>query len=169
MFSFFKNYKYSTDFFLPIPWVEKLRPEIDQKKINRKVVSKKINKILDTTFNKKRTSKIGVNYVSKYYVAISVYTKDIDLLENLKKELKDNTNLYPFWVAFPNSFHGSPCWRQGIQEIYATESWLPSWVSLNENEKHKLFKKYNASKDWQEWLLENNKDLTKYYLNKVEL
>ena len=168
MFSFFKNYPYSADFFLPIPWVEKLRPEIDQEKINRKVVRKKINKILDNTFDKRRISKIGVNYFSKYYVAISVYTQDVDLLQDLKKELKNNNNLYPFWVAFPNSFHGSPFWRQGVQEVYATEAWLPSWVRLNERKKHELFKKYNASKDWQEWLLENNKDLTKYYLDKMD-
>lgn len=159
--SFFKDYKYCEDFILPIPWLEKLRPEIEGNRINKKHIKKKIKGFLDINYD----VSIGLDIISKKCIIINICTEEGEHLKEITSILKDDSNLYPFWVVFPDSPIGSIFFRQGISEYYLN-LWLPHWVSLTEEQQHEYFKKYNASEDWQEWLLENSESLKKNYLNK---
>jgi len=165
MLSFFKNYKFDTIFYLPITLVDKLCTQISEKKINNRRIRKIVTDILNEKFDTKNKARVTSVFFSKYCIQIIISADNNDFLEKLKKHLNGNTNLYPFWIVFPKSFRLTPLWNEGLQEYYSYH-WLPFWVSLKENEQRQYFKKYNASKEWQEWLLEHNEQLKKDYLNK---
>mgnify|MGYP000296266927 FL=1 len=70
-----------------------------------------------------------------------------------KDEIKKYSELFPFWIVFPNNFYGAPRWNQGYQEQYR-DVFLKYWNSLDKDDQQEYMNKYKCPLEWRDWLNE---------------
>ena len=70
-----------------------------------------------------------------------------------KEKIQENTEIFPFWIVFPDNFCGAPRWQQGYEQQYS-KLFLDYWKSLSSDQQKLYMESYNCPIEWQDWLRE---------------
>lgn len=86
-----------------------------------------------------------------FYLCIKFY--DQVKRKTFKEKIQENTEIFPFWIVFPDNFCGAPRWQQGYEQQYS-KLFLDYWKSLSSDQQKLYMESYNCPIEWQEWLRE---------------
>lgn len=86
-----------------------------------------------------------------FYLCIKFY--DQVKRKAFKEKIQKNTEIFPFWIAFPDNFKGAPRWQQGYEQQYS-KVFLDYWKSLSSDQQKLYMESYNCPIEWQDWLRE---------------
>lgn len=86
-----------------------------------------------------------------FYLCIKFY--DQVKRKTFKEKIQKNTEIFPFWIAFPDNFCGAPRWQQGYEQQYS-KVFLDYWKSLSSDQQKLYMESYNCPIEWQDWLRE---------------
>lgn len=86
-----------------------------------------------------------------FYLCIKFY--DQVKRKVFKEKIQKNTEIFPFWIAFPDNFKGAPRWQQGYEQQYS-KVFLDYWKSLSSDQQKLYMESYNCPIEWQDWLRE---------------
>lgn len=86
-----------------------------------------------------------------FYLCIKFY--DQVKRKTFKEKIQKNTEIFPFWIVFPDNFCGAPRWQQGYEQQYS-KVFLDYWKSLSSDQQKQYMESYNCPIEWQEWLRE---------------
>ena len=86
-----------------------------------------------------------------FYLCIKFY--DQVKRKAFKEKIQKNTEIFPFWIVFPDNFCGAPRWQQGYEQQYS-KVFLDYWKSLSSDQQKLYMESYNCPIEWQDWLRE---------------
>ena len=86
-----------------------------------------------------------------FYLCIKFY--DQVKRKAFKEKIQKNTEIFPFWIVFPDNFCGAPRWQQGYEQQYS-KVFLDYWKSRSSDQQKLYMESYNCPIEWQDWLRE---------------
>ncbi len=145
---FEKNYPiYYYDLYIPVSLYNVILK--NENEVNKKNIITFFSK--EPFSIKKKNIHISKQADKLFYLSIGFY--DEEKMKLFKDEIKKYSELFPFWIVFPNNFYGAPHWNQGYQEQYR-DVFLKYWNSLDKDDQQEYMNKYKCPLEWRDWLNE---------------
>ncbi len=84
-------------------------------------------------------------------VRVSLVGLDAGFLEDTRA-LNQESDVPPPWVAFGQADAFSSNWRQGNNEYWWRNEWLPFWHGMSAEKRQRYLERHAASDEWTEYL-----------------